>query len=194
MPFLDLKLLDVAMTLPPEFKHPKLTKHQMEKELLRSAFDIKDDDGFGHVKEYLPSDILWRQKEQFSDGVGYSWIDTLKVHAESCVTDEEWEDRHDCMFVILLLILVDFTDCLVYPYNTPTTREALFYRRVFEDFYCPESLCPTVESKLPVRLLIPGVQTVSHLPNIDFENDREMDSAKGLGLRRRSLWTCTESP
>ena len=96
MPFLDLKLLDVAMTLPPEYKHPRLTPRRMEKELLRRAFDIKDDDGFGHVKEYLPNDILWRQKEQFSDGVGYSWIDTLKVHAESCVTDEEWEDRHEC--------------------------------------------------------------------------------------------------
>jgi asparagine synthase (glutamine-hydrolysing) len=133
VPFLDTKLLDVAMTLAPEFKHPQLTPKRIEKELLRRAFDVSDDDGFGHVKPYLPEDILWRQKEQFSDGVGYSWIDGLKNHAESMVSDEQWAQRDS-----------------LYPYNTPTTREAFFFRSVFESYYCPESLCPTNDDKLPI--------------------------------------------
>lgn len=133
VPFLDTKLLDVAMTMPPEYKHPQLTKRQIEKEAIRQAFDVSEDDGFGHVKPYLPANILWRQKEQFSDGVGYSWIDTLKDYAESTVTEDEWNDREK-----------------LYPYNTPSTREAFFYRKVFEEFFCPSSLFKTPDDKLPI--------------------------------------------
>lgn len=55
---------------------------RMEKYILRKAFDTPED-------PYLPAHVLWRQKEQFSDGVGYSWIDGLKAHAEACVTDQQ---------------------------------------------------------------------------------------------------------
>ncbi len=58
----------------------------MEKWVLRTAFDTPED-------PYLPEDVLWRQKEQFSDGVGYDWVDGLKKHAELNVSEKEWEDR-----------------------------------------------------------------------------------------------------
>ena len=146
VPFLDTKLLDMAMTMSPEYKHPRLTTRKMEKETLRRAFDVTDDDGFGHMKPYLPADILWRQKEQFSDGVGYSWIDGLKSHAESMVEEDQWSDRHS-----------------LYPYNTPSTREAFFYRTVFEDYYVPQSLCPTNEDKLPILKTV-----VKWIPRADW--------------------------
>lgn len=130
VPFLDLKYLEYSMTIPPEFKHPQLTPHRVEKELLRQAFDVGIDDGHGHMKPYLPEDILWRQKEQFSDGVGYSWIDSLKEHAVSLVSDEQFSERST-----------------LFPYNTPTTKEAFYIRQVFEELYCPESVCPTNASK-----------------------------------------------
>jgi asparagine synthase (glutamine-hydrolysing) len=62
-----------------------ITNERIEKYILRKAFDTKDVAG---QKAYLPDHILWRQKEQFSDGVGYGWIDALKDNAESHVTDE----------------------------------------------------------------------------------------------------------
>ena len=120
VPFLDTKFLDVAMTLPPEYKHPGLTPRKIEKELVRQAFDVSEDDGFGHVRPFLPDDILWRQKEQFSDGVGYSWIDMLKQYTTAHVSDDQWAEREHR-----------------FPYNTPSTREAFFYRQVFEEFFCP---------------------------------------------------------
>src|SRR5690606_3116487 len=76
VPFLDKYCMDVAMRLNPQAK--MCGGGKMEKHILRQAFD-----------GLLPNEILWRQKEQFSDGVGYSWIDSLKAHAEKEVTDQQ---------------------------------------------------------------------------------------------------------
>ena len=77
VPFLDREFMEYAMTLEPSCK---MSGNRMEKYTLRKAFDDPDD-------PYLPKDVLWRQKEQFSDGVGYSWIDQLKMEADKAVTD-----------------------------------------------------------------------------------------------------------
>ena len=94
VPFLDKEFLEVAMNVDPQEK--LITKDRIEKYILRKAFDTTDEPD---VEPYLPDKILWRQKEQFSDGVGYGWIDALKDHAEKNVTDEmmknpkpEWGD------------------------------------------------------------------------------------------------------
>lgn len=94
VPFLDKQFLEVAMNVDPAEK--MITKGRIEKYILRKAFDTSDEPD---VKPYLPDKILWRQKEQFSDGVGYGWIDALKDQAELQVTDEmlknpktEWGD------------------------------------------------------------------------------------------------------
>ena len=79
VPFLDKEFIDVAMSLNPKDK--MINEERMEKWVLRKAFE-----------DYLPDDILWRQKEQFSDGVGYSWIDTLKEVVEERISDQEMAD------------------------------------------------------------------------------------------------------
>lgn len=78
VPFLDLDFLNVAMNIDPVYKMSSTNPNgpQIEKYIVRKAFDDKND-------PYLPQDILWRQKEQFSDGVGYGWIDYLREYAEN---------------------------------------------------------------------------------------------------------------
>jgi asparagine synthase (glutamine-hydrolysing) len=83
VPFLDKEFLEVSMNIDP--KEKMITKDHIEKYILRKAFDTSDDPS---AQPYLPDNILWRQKEQFSDGVGYGWIDALKDNAELHVTDE----------------------------------------------------------------------------------------------------------
>lgn len=83
VPFLDKEFLEVSMNIDPKDK--MITKDRMEKYILRKAFDTSDEPD---AEPYLPEEILWRQKEQFSDGVGYGWIDALKDTAEEQVTDE----------------------------------------------------------------------------------------------------------
>lgn len=102
VPFLDREFLDVAMGFDPEVK--MIRDGRMEKHALRQAFE-----------GYLPEEILWRQKEQFSDGVGYSWIDSLKEAAEQKVGADE-------------LARARFR----FPRNTPVTKEAYVYRTLFE--------------------------------------------------------------
>ncbi|KAI9701601.1 MAG: asparagine synthetase [Candelina mexicana] len=84
VPFLDKQFLEVAMIVDPAEK--MITKDRIEKYILRKAFDTTDEPD---AKPYLPDNILWRQKEQFSDGVGYGWIDALKDNAEIHVSDEQ---------------------------------------------------------------------------------------------------------
>lgn len=105
VPFLDYEFLDTAMSMAPAAKRP--VDGRIEKHLLREA-------GRG----LLPESILWRQKEQFSDGVGYAWIDALKDVAESHVSDEQLA-RAAARF----------------PYNPPLTKEAYRYRTLFERHY-----------------------------------------------------------
>lgn len=117
-PFLDIDFLNVAMNLNPREK--MITPGRIEKWILRKAFDTPDE-------PYLPHDVLWRQKEQFSDGVGYGWIDGLKDLAKREVTDDELASAS-----------------IKYPYNTPTNKEGLLYRRIFESHFPSESAVKTV--------------------------------------------------
>ena len=105
VPFLDKNFMDVAMRLNPEDK--MCGNGKIEKGILRASFE-----------GYLPEEILWRQKEQFSDGVGYSWIDGLKEHVESQVSDQQLENAK-----------------FRFPHNTPDTKEAYFYRTIFEEHF-----------------------------------------------------------
>jgi asparagine synthase (glutamine-hydrolysing) len=114
VPFLDTRFVDVAMSIDPEAK--RVLPGRMEKQILRDAF-----------ADLLPERIVRRQKEQFSDGVGYGWIDALKAHAEAQVSDRELASAR-----------------FRYPFNTPTTKEALFYRRIFEEHFPPPSAAETV--------------------------------------------------
>lgn len=106
VPFLDSEFLDFAMSINPAEK--MCGQNKMEKFLLRTAFD----------QTGIPKDILWRQKEQFSDGVGYNWIDQLKLKAESVVSDQQMKES-----------------MARFPYNTPETKEAYYYRQVFEELF-----------------------------------------------------------
>ena len=81
MPFLDREFLDVAMSLNPKDK--MITEGKMEKQILREAF-----------ADMLPEEIVWRQKEQFSDGVGYSWIDGIRDYANTQVSSKQMARAH----------------------------------------------------------------------------------------------------
>ena len=124
VPFLDKDFLDVAMLIKSEEKQPK-TYNGKEKYILRKAFDTPDN-------PYLPDEVLWRQKEQFSDGVGYNWIDELIDYCSSTVTDEELE-----------------VASALFSYNTPTTKEAYFYRSIFHKHYPQLSAAQTVRKWIP---------------------------------------------
>ncbi len=109
VPFLDREFLDVAMMLNPEIKLPRNAAHPrpIEKWPLRKAFE-----------DYVPAHILWRQKEQFSDGVGYGWIDALKATAERDITDGMMRGVADR-----------------FPVKAPETKEAYLYRQIFEHHF-----------------------------------------------------------
>lgn len=116
VPFLDKEFIDVAMRLNPKDK--MITSERMEKWVLRKAFE-----------DMLPESVAWRQKEQFSDGVGYSWIDTLKEMVEEKVTDEQMENAH-----------------FKFPVQTPKNKEEFFYRSIFEEHFPSETAALTVPS------------------------------------------------
>ncbi|EWG40122.1 asparagine synthetase [Fusarium verticillioides 7600] len=115
VPFLDKEFLETSMNIDPQEK--MITKDRLEKYIIRKAFDTSDEPD---EQPYLPDNILWRQKEQFSDGVGYGWIDALKDNAEKQVTDEmmknpkpEWGN------------------------DIPDTKEAYWYRCMFDEHFPP---------------------------------------------------------
>ena len=126
VPFLDADFLDVAMNLNPEEKMIKTgpdvseSDKRVEKWCMRKAFDTPED-------PYLPDEILWRQKEQFSDGVGYGWIDHLKDIAEREVSDQMFASAQNR-----------------FPHNTPTTKEGYRYRMIFEELFPGEAAEKTV--------------------------------------------------
>ena len=105
VPFGDLDFVEYVMALNPE---RKVNSYGKGKYLLRHAFE----------GDYLPHDILMREKAAFSDAVGHSMVDDLKEYAESCYTDEQYETRRR-----------------LYPYATPFTKESLLYRELFERYY-----------------------------------------------------------
>ncbi|CAJ2652561.1 unnamed protein product [Trifolium pratense] len=127
VPFLDKEFINVAMNIDPENKMIKKDEGRIEKYILRKAFDDEEN-------PYLPKHILYRQKEQFSDGVGYSWIDGLKAHAAKHVTDRMMLNASN-----------------IYPHNTPNTKEGYYYRMIFERFFPQNS----------ARLTVPGGPTVA---------------------------------
>jgi len=105
VPFLDTRFLDTAMRVPA--RHKMVGSGGIEKRILREAF-----------LGALPETILWRQKEQFSDGVGYSWIDSLKAFAASRVSDREMASAADR-----------------FPEGTPATKESYLYRSIFDELF-----------------------------------------------------------
>ncbi|XP_048590812.1 asparagine synthetase [glutamine-hydrolyzing] [Brassica napus] len=127
IPFLDKEFINTVMSLDPESKMIKPEEGRIEKWVLRRAFDDEE-------RPYLPKHILYRQKEQFSDGVGYSWIDGLKAHAAENVNDKMMSNAAH-----------------IFPHNTPLTKEAYYYRMIFERFFPQNS----------ARLTVPGGATVA---------------------------------
>ncbi|KAL2788100.1 hypothetical protein BJX66DRAFT_309574 [Aspergillus keveii] len=126
VPFLDKAFLETCMAVDP--KEKMITKDRIEKYILRKAFDTTDEPD---VEPYLPEKILWRQKEQFSDGVGYSWIDGLKDHAELHVTDEMMKNPKP-----------------EWGSDIPDTKEAYWYRTMFDEHF-PSYCASTVERWVP---------------------------------------------
>jgi asparagine synthase (glutamine-hydrolysing) len=116
VPFLDKEFMDVAMRLNPEDKMAKNGK--MEKWILRKAFE-----------DYLPESIVWRQKEQFSDGVGYNWIDTLKALTSEKITDEQMTNAK-----------------YRFPINTPMSKEEYYYRLIFSEHFPSDAAASCVPS------------------------------------------------
>ncbi|MFZ2283195.1 MAG: asparagine synthase B [Lutibacter sp.] len=120
VPFLDKEFMDVAMRINPQDK--MINGERMEKWVLRKAFE-----------SYLPASVAWRQKEQFSDGVGYSWIDTLKKVVAEEVTDEQLANAK-----------------YKFPLQTPTNKEEFYYRSIFQEHFPSDAaaLCVPQEASV----------------------------------------------
>ena len=129
VPFLDKEFMDVAMKINPKDK--MINNERMEKWVLRKAFE-----------DLLPAEVAWRQKEQFSDGVGYSWIDTLKELVDSKVTDDLFNNSKQR-----------------FPVNPPLNKEEYYYRTIFEDHFPSDTAAlsvpsvPSVACSSPTALL-----------------------------------------
>jgi len=124
VPFLDKQFLEIAMSIDPVEKQP-VTYNGVEKYILRKAFDTPEN-------PFLPAEVLWRQKEQFSDGVGYSWIDGLVDYCTAQVSDKEMAGAAE-----------------KYPINTPSTKEAYFYREIFHSHFPQDTAALTVKKWIP---------------------------------------------
>lgn len=128
VPFLDKEFLDVAMRLNPKDK--MVGPGKMEKWILRKAFE-----------DLLPESVAWRQKEQFSDGVGYNWIDTLKEMVNQKVSDDDLANAK-----------------FRFPIQTPTTKEEYYYRSLFESHFPSDTAAlsvpsvPSVACSTPIAL------------------------------------------
>ncbi|MBE0424654.1 MAG: asparagine synthase B [Lutibacter sp.] len=120
VPFLDKEFMDVAMRINPQDK--MINGERMEKWVVRKAFE-----------SYLPASVAWRQKEQFSDGVGYSWIDTLKKVVAEKVTDEQLANAK-----------------YRFPLQTPTNKEEFYYRSIFQEHFPSDAaaLCVPQEASV----------------------------------------------
>ena len=116
VPFLDKEFIDIAMGINPEDKMIK--NGRIEKWVLREAF-----------KDYLPESVLWRQKEQFSDGVGYSWIDSLKELVSEEVSDFDLKNASK-----------------IFPVNPPQNKEEFYYRIIFKDHFPSDAAAKSVPS------------------------------------------------
>jgi len=120
VPFLDKEFMDVAMRINPQDK--MVNGERMEKWVLRKAFE-----------DMLPESVAWRQKEQFSDGVGYSWIDTLKAMVAQEITDEQLANAK-----------------YKFPIQTPTSKEEYYYRSIFHEHFPSDTAALTVPQEASV--------------------------------------------
>lgn len=120
VPFLDKEFMDIAMRINPADK--MVNKDKMEKWVLRKAFE-----------DYLPQEIVWRQKEQFSDGVGYNWIDTLKALVNEKVSDAQMINAHH-----------------TFPIQTPTNKEEYYYRSIFTEHFPSDTAALSVPQEASV--------------------------------------------
>ncbi|PCI00188.1 MAG: asparagine synthase B [Flavobacteriaceae bacterium] len=120
VPFLDKEFIDVAMGINPQDK--MINGERMEKWVIRKAFE-----------KYLPESVAWRQKEQFSDGVGYSWIDTLKEVVEKEVSDEQLANAH-----------------YKFPIQPPTSKEEYYYRTIFTGHFPSDTAAKSVPQEASV--------------------------------------------
>ena len=139
VPFLDKEFLEVSMAIDAQekmFSKGSLQqqdadgKPKMEKYILRKAFDVAPDGD----RPYLPDSILWRQKEQFSDGVGYNWIDGLKEYAEKAVSDEKLAEASRR-----------------WKLDAPETKEAYLIREIFESHFPTEAAASTAVRWIPKK-------------------------------------------
>ena len=142
VPFLDKEFLNVSMPIRPQQKMRKIEKY-----ILRKAFDQEMTGG----EVYLPEEVLWRQKEQFSDGVGYNWIDSLIESCNQRVTDEELSGAGE-----------------KYEYNTPQSKEAYYFREIFEGYY---KNCDKVSEYW--------------IPNTDWEGVKADPSGRAQGIHEQ---------
>lgn len=162
VPFLDKEFMDIAMRLNPKDKMS--TGGRIEKWILRKAFE-----------DYLPKDIAWRQKEQFSDGVGYNWIDTLKQIANEKVSDYALEHAKE-----------------KFPINPPLNKEEYYYRTIFHEHFPSDSAAqcvpsvPSVACSTPIalewdasfkNLNDPSGRAVSHVHHDAYVEEKEVVEA-----------------
>ncbi|RXG12561.1 asparagine synthase (glutamine-hydrolysing) [Leeuwenhoekiella aestuarii] len=120
VPFLDKEFMDVAMSINPQDK--MINGERMEKWVLRKAFE-----------SYLPESVAWRQKEQFSDGVGYSWIDTLKEMVNEKISDEQLANAK-----------------YKFPIQTPGNKEEYYYRSIFAEHFPSDAAAMSVPQEASV--------------------------------------------
>jgi asparagine synthase (glutamine-hydrolysing) len=154
VPFLDKEFMDVAMRLNPEDKMSKDGK--IEKWILRKAFE-----------DYLPASVAWRQKEQFSDGVGYSWIDSLKAMVSEKVSDAD-----------MVLAATKF------PINPPMSKEEYYYRSIFTKHFPSDSAASCVPSVPSVACSTPeALAWDASFQNVNDPSGRAMKSVHNDGYK-----------
>jgi asparagine synthase (glutamine-hydrolysing) len=147
VPFLDKEFIDVAMRINPKDK--MINGERMEKWVLRKAFE-----------DMLPKSVVWRQKEQFSDGVGYSWIDTLKEMVNDEISDHQFENAHHR-----------------FPIQTPTSKEEFYYRSIFEEHFPSDTAALSVPS-------VPSVACSSPVALAWDESFKNMNDPSGRAVAR----------
>lgn len=152
VPFLDKEFLDVAMRINP--KEKMAGNGRMEKWVLRKAFE-----------DYLPESIVWRQKEQFSDGVGYSWIDSLRQLASNQVSDDEMANAR-----------------FRFPVNTPQNKEEYYYRSIFSNHFPSDTAAACVPSVPSVACSTPEALAWDKA----FANLNEPSGRAVLGVHQQS--------
>jgi asparagine synthase (glutamine-hydrolysing) len=145
VPFLDKEFMDVAMRINPRDK--MINGERMEKWVLRKAFE-----------DMLPESVAWRQKEQFSDGVGYSWIDSLKELVNESVSDEQLANAH-----------------FKFPVQTPKSKEEFYYRSIFEEHFPSDAAAMSVPS-------VPSVACSSPVALEWDESFRNMNDPSGRAI------------